>query len=243
MRLLSLFSGIGGLDLAAEWAGFSPVAFVEQNDFCQKVLAKHWPTVPIFNDVRTFDATQFTGVAGVIGGFPCQDISLPGKGAGIDGERSGLWFEMLRVVQECCPRFVVAENVGGLVNRGLDRVLSDLETEGYTAEALLFPASATGAPHRRERFFIVAHTNSKPGTQASSATRPLGGRRDARHDALRCARGAAPRGDWAVYPSRVFGMDDGIPNRVDRATALGNAVSPQQAYPVFKALAERMSQL
>ena len=160
---LSLFSGIGGLDLAAHWAGFSPVAFVEQDSFCQKVLAKHWPGTPIFDDVRTFNATQFLGITLICGGFPCQDISVAGKGAGLQGERSGLWFEYLRIIKECQPRFVVAENVDALLGRGLDRVLCDMEEAGYAVEALSVAASDLGAPHQRKRWFIVGERIDEPG--------------------------------------------------------------------------------
>lgn len=163
MKYLSLFSGIGGLDLAAHWVGFRPAAFVERDGFCQKVLAKHWPGTPIFDDVRTFNAAQFLGITLIIGGFPCQDISAAGKGAGLQGERSGLWFEYLRIIKECRPRFVVAENVFALLGRGLDRVLCDLEEAGYAVEALSVAASDLGAPHQRKRWFIVGERIDEPG--------------------------------------------------------------------------------
>lgn len=166
MQYLSLFSGIGGLDLAAHWAGFSPVAFVERDAFCQKVLAKHWPCTPIFDDVRTFNAAQFLGITLIIGGFPCQDISAAGKGAGLEGERSGLWFEYLRIIKECKPRFIVAENVFALLGRGLDRVLCDLEEAGYAAEAISVAASDLGAPHQRKRWFIVGERNDMADTES-----------------------------------------------------------------------------
>ena len=159
MTHLSLFSGIGGIDIAAHWAGFTTVGFVEREPFCQKVLAKHWPEVPIFDDIRTFDATQFRGVDLVSGGFPCQDISQAGKQAGLSGERSGLWFEMLRVVAQARPAFVLAENVSALIGMGIDTCLAGLEAKGYTARALVLPASGVGAVHKRERCFIVAHSN------------------------------------------------------------------------------------
>jgi DNA (cytosine-5)-methyltransferase 1 len=163
VQYLSLFSGIGGLDLAAHWVGFRPAAFVERDGFCQKVLAKHWHGTPIFDDVRTFNAAQFLGISLIIGGFPCQDISAAGKGAGLEGERSGLWFEYLRIIKECRPRFVVAENVDSLLGRGLDRVLCGLEEAGYAVEALSVAASDMGAPHQRKRWFIVGERIDQPG--------------------------------------------------------------------------------
>jgi site-specific DNA-cytosine methylase len=168
VQYLSLFSGIGGLDLAAHWVGFRPAAFVERDGFCQKVLAKHWPGTPIYGDVRTFNAAQFLGITLIIGGFPCQDISAAGKGAGLEGERSGLWFEYLRIIKECQPRFVVAENVDALLGRGLDRVLSDMEEAGYAVEALSVAASDMGAPHQRKRWFIVGERLENADSAGSS---------------------------------------------------------------------------
>ena len=147
MTHLSLFSGIGGIDLAAEWAGFRTVAFVERDKFCQKVLKKHWPEVPIYDDITTFDAEPFRGVDLVSGGFPCQDISAAGKQAGLSGERSGLWFEMLRVIEQARSAWVVAENVANLVSMGIDDCLLGLESAGYAARPVIVPASAVGAVH------------------------------------------------------------------------------------------------
>lgn len=158
MRTLGLFSGIGGLDLGLERAGFQIVAQCEQDPFCRAVLAKHWPGVPCFDDVRTIDPSSVPGVECVCGGFPCQDVSVAGKGAGVDaGERSGLWREMFRVIDALRPRWVLAENVPALRTRGADRVLGDLERIGYTCTPLVVGAGDVGAPHRRQRVFIVAH--------------------------------------------------------------------------------------
>ena len=165
MRLLDLFSGIGGFSLGLERSGaFKTVAFCEIEPYCQKVLAKHWPQVPIYDDVRTITAERLAadGIAvdAICGGFPCQDISFAGKGAGLEGERSGLWFEYARIVGEFRPRYVIVENVSALLSRGLDRVLGTLASLGYDAEWHCIPASAIGAPHRRDRMWIVAHTSS-----------------------------------------------------------------------------------
>ena len=160
MNALSLFSGIGGLDIAAEWAGFKTVAFCESDEFCQKVLRKHWPNVRIFDDVRTIDTGELPSVDIVFGGYPCQPFSQAGKRAGHADERH-LWPAMLGVVQVLRPTWVVGENVKGHVTLGLDEVFDDMEREGYTARAFVFPASAVGANHKRERCFVVGHARSE----------------------------------------------------------------------------------
>lgn len=155
MTHLSLFSGIGGFDLAAEWAGFTTVAFVEKDPYCQKVLARHWPGVPIYDDVQTFDGRPFAGVTVLSGGFPCQDISTAGKGGGLDGSRSGLFFEMLRIIGEARPHWVIAENSPALRTRGADRVLVEMERIGYAGWPSVVHAGGAGAPHIRKRAYIL----------------------------------------------------------------------------------------
>lgn len=161
MKALSLFSGIGGLDLAAEAAGFETTAFCEIEPFCQKILRMRWPNVKIHEDVRNVNwGGQYRGTVDIVfGGFPCQDLSVAGKQAGLEGARSGLWFEMLGAVEAIRPRFVVAENVRGAVNLALDTVQDGLETANYEVWTFLLPAVAFGAPHRRERLFIVGIRN------------------------------------------------------------------------------------
>jgi DNA (cytosine-5)-methyltransferase 1 len=156
MKALSLFSGIGGLDLAASRAGIRTVAMCEINKFCRRVLAARWPDAPVFEDIRDIRGDDFDETINVIhGGFPCQDLSVSGRREGLAGERSGLWFEMLRVVELYRPAFVVAENVGGAVNLALDTVKSGLEAAGYQVAAILLPVSAFGAPHERHRLGVV----------------------------------------------------------------------------------------
>lgn len=161
VALLDLFSGIGGFSLGLERAGFHTVAFCEIDPWCRRVLAKHWPNVPAYDDVRNLDASRLRAdgierIDAICGGFPCQDISTAGKGAGLDGERSGLWREYARLIGDLRPRFVIVENVGALRGRGLAAVLADFAALGYDAEWHAIPAAAVGAPHLRDRVWIVA---------------------------------------------------------------------------------------
>ena len=164
LRVLDLFSGIGGFSLGLErTGGFETVAFCEIEPYPRAVLAKHWPGVPCYEDVRTLTADTLSrdGIAVdvICGGFPCQDVSFAGKRAGLEGARSGLWREYARLVGELRPRFVIVENVPGLLNLGMGAVLGDLAALGYDATWDCIPASAVGAPHRRDRVWIVAHTD------------------------------------------------------------------------------------
>lgn len=198
MNVLDLFSGIGGFSLGLERAGMRTVAFCEIDQFCRRVLAKHWPDVPVFRDVRTLavdegwlisDANErcepaqeelragwqrirADSIDVICGGFPCQDISVAGKGAGVGGEHSGLWSEYARIISEVRPRYVIVENVAALLGRGLERVLGDLAALGFDAEWHCIPASAVGAPHRRDRVWIVGFPNcaGRSSGQSSGAT-------------------------------------------------------------------------
>lgn len=322
MTAVSLFTGIGGLDIAATAAGFQVVAMCEREPFCQRVLRHHFPDAELFDDVLTFPAERFVGATILFGGFPCQDISAAGKGAGLEGARSGLWFAMLNVIRRTRPRFVVAENVPALYSRGIDRVLMGLGEAGYAAEPFVVAAEDVGAPHRRERVFIVGEL-ADSGTRGQRAGE-LGllrrqpdiawsgrGLADApseqgRGRVLRGLpayvaaggelvntdaagreqlRGAEPGGEFLApaeragwrrcTESRVGGDAHGLSTWVDRCTrhrwparpgeaqhdyepprlttrtgrgtdraarlkALGNAVVPAQAYPIFAALAQRI---
>lgn len=186
---LSLFSGIGGLDLAAERAGFKTVGQCEWADYPTKVLEKHWPDVPKWRDIRTLTGEDFherTGLRTVdviSGGFPCQPFSVAGKRRGADDDRY-LWPEMLRVIQELRPTWVVGENVAGIINMALDQVLSDLEAQGYETKAFVIPACSVDAPHRRDRVAIVAwHNDGKPNGRKPLVAIP---REDERKNAKPC---------------------------------------------------------
>lgn len=158
LRTLDLFSGIGGFSLGLErTGGFETVAFCEIDKKARLVLRKHWKDVPIFEDVTTLKGDQLGTIDVICGGFPCQDISLAGKGAGLEGARSGLWWQFHRLIKETHPQWVIAENVSALRSRGLDTVLRSLSEIGYDAEWHCIPASAVGAPHQRDRIWIVAY--------------------------------------------------------------------------------------
>lgn len=170
LKVLDLFSGIGGFSLGLErTGGFETVAFCEIEPYPRAVLKKHWPEVPCYDDVRTLtaDTLRRDGIAVdvICGGFPCQDVSLAGKRAGLEGARSGLWREYARLIGELRPSFVIVENVPGLLNLGMGTVLGDLSSLGYDATWDCIPASAVGAPHRRDRVWIIAHTASMQWTE------------------------------------------------------------------------------
>ena len=171
----SLFAGIGGLDLACERAGLGRVVWqVEIDPFCRAVLAKHWPDAERFEDVRSVGSATLAPVDVICGGFPCQDVSLAGRGAGLAGARSGLWFEYLRIVAELRPCGVLVENVGGLARRGLDTVAGGLVDLGYAVEVSRVAASDVGAPHRRIRHFILAYADGPRGLQPRGQCGPDG---------------------------------------------------------------------
>ena len=163
LRVLDLFSGIGGFSLGLERAGMKTAAFCEISpySYCRSRLAQHWPGVPLFDDIRSLSSQHLTaaGIAVdfICGGFPCQDVSCSGPRLGLDGTRSGLWSEYARLIGELRPRGVIVENVADLRIRGLERVLGDLAALGYDAEWDCIPASAVGAPHRRDRIWLVAY--------------------------------------------------------------------------------------
>ena len=307
---LSLFSGIGGLDLAAEWAGFTTVGQCEFADYPTKVLEKHWPDVPRWRDVRTltkesfYERTGLRTVDVISGGFPCQPFSVAGKQKG-EGDDRYLWPEMLRVIRELRPYCVVGENVPGIIRIAAGQVVKDLERSGYHVVVFNFEAAAVGAWHRRSRVFFVGvadvadtdggamrhdcgderktagekHASWGADTDSEWVMADTAGERVQGHAAVRSAESDerpgemqpdAGRGDektvcdavrgrcawlarreqsselahgrcWAAEPD-VDRVAHGVPDRVDRLKCLGNAVVPQQAYPIFRALREEMEE-
>ena len=194
MRFGSLFAGIGGFDLGLERAGMQCVWQVEIDPYAQKVLAKHWPDVRRHADVCTFPPEEGDWKVDVIcGGFPCQDISYAGKGAGLAGARSGLWYQFARIIGELRPRYVVVENVAALLTRGMGEVLGTLASLGYDAEWHVIPASAVGAPHRRDRVWIVAfNTDSASFCRSGDSGSGQSVCRDWEADATKGRRGISP---------------------------------------------------
>lgn len=277
MRVLDLFSGIGGFSLGLERAGMQTAAFCEIEDYPRRILQKHWPDVPIYSDIRSLTGEQIIKEVGQIdvicGGFPCQPFSVAGKQLGKSDNRH-LWPEMFRLIQELRPRWVIGENVAGLVRVALDDVLSNLEGEDYTCRTFSIPACGVGAIHRRERLWILANTkyagwdsapqqgsNQPPvfhGSQRPNETSQPEGIcvsetvANTEHEGLQgqpksdnvsrersasvrsgaessfqflCSGGFRPISVPAQHP--LCHRNDGVPDRVARLKALGNAVVPQ----------------
>lgn len=232
----SCFAGIGGLDIGLERVGMECKWQIEWEDYCQKVLATHWPDVKRYSDIREVDANELERVDVIAGGFPCQDISVAGKGEGIqEGNRSGLWTEMSRLILVLRPRYVIVENVAMLLSRGIGRVLGDLATLGYDAEWEMLPAAAFGLPHERQRVFILAYPSDLGWDFLQNPTSTLSYRnrvQNQEQSGYRWKREACghsvERVGWSVEPD-IPGSDDGVPFRMERLKALGNAVVPQVA--------------
>lgn len=240
MKALSLFTGIMGIDLACEWAEIETVAMCERDPFCQKVIRKHKPDIPLYDDVceLTKERLEQDGIVGrgrtidiIHGGIPCQPYSENGKKLGENDPRD-MWPHMRRIIGEIRPTWVLVENVDGFIRRGFDRVTDDLQTSGYGTRTYNIPANAFGAEHQRYRVFIVAHDKSKRvervWTQGEQVARSL----DKTLLPLRHSDG-----QWKVEPD-IRRVDDGIPNRMDRLKSLGNAVVPHQVYPILQIIAD-----
>jgi DNA (cytosine-5)-methyltransferase 1 len=302
VRHLDLFSGIGGFALAVQWVWgdvHEIVSFCDNDKAAQVVLSKHWPGVPIHDDIKTLDATKWRGTVDLVtGGFPCQPFSCAGKRKGASDDRY-LWPEMLRVIAECQPRWVLGENVPGIIGMELDKVLAGLEGEGYETGTLIVPACAVDAPHIRSRIWIVAHacgmeceagakvagvlralpTNesehdnadrssqdvadaaiisereqtdetdalatcgrtrneSSDGGNVSNATGQQDGRlfeRGIQADTCDDSNGRSEAATWPTEPA-LGRVANGVPYRVDRLRLLGNAIVPQVAAEIFRAM-------
>ena len=314
MNHISLFTGIGGIDLASEWAGFDTILQVENDPYCLQVLEKHWPTVERCTDIRSLNGRKYRGTIDLLsGGFPCQPYSGAGKRKAFSDDRD-LWPEMFRIIQEVRPTWVLGENVANFTNLGLDRTISNLESEGYEVQTFNIPAVAVSAWHQRARIFVVGYAehygpssskesrsitktgnDDKEGKDQAGQPSGTGGREDyesmadsaserlqgkfrsqSKGDGKRLAnsskamadsqrigqsgqglhgrpcnpkentvgeasgseyRSKGNSADWNTEPN-VGRVAHGIPKRVDRLRALGNAVVPQQVYPILEAIAK-----
>jgi DNA (cytosine-5)-methyltransferase 1 len=229
LKVLDLFSGIGGFSLGLErTGGFETVAFCEIEDYPRRVLKKHWPKVPIYDDVRTLtaDALSRDGIAVdvICGGFPCQDISRAGTGAGLAGERSGLWSEFARLIGEIRPSYAILENVAALLDDGMGTVLGNLADLGYDAEWQVISACAVGAPHMRQRVFVVAYPNGEHGRprvrhSAARKNRPL-------QEVYDLASARARENARMANPSALYRDADGVAFGMERNRAIGNGIYP-----------------
>lgn len=242
----SLFTGIGGIDLAAEWAGFQTVGQCEYADYPTKVLEKHWPNVPRWRDIRDVTADSFYKRTGlrtvnlVSGGDPCQPHSVSGERKGMEDERF-LWPEMFRIVQEIYPDWVINENVAGSISNGVVlKKINDLESIGFECQAFVVPAYSVGAYHRRDRVFIIANTESERWERilCSDVDRQHEKERHSRQITLDAQGNPFLQFEKRVGRPGILGVDNGIPSRVDRLKCAGNAVMPQQIYPILQAIAD-----
>ena len=247
LKIASLFSGIGGFEFGVEAAipNSRTVAQVEIDDYCRDVLAWHWPKAVQFGDIRDVRGAELNSPDILLGGSPCQGFSSPGVGAGLEDERSALWYEMLRLVREALPRYVGIENVSALSERGLHRVLGGLAEAGYDAEWACLSGYDTGSPPRRSRIWILAYPNSL-GLPLLSKSR-VHGPRQRRDDASRRSDGprrfsAHPWEDGSPVESTIrsvaHGLSDGLVRWREQITALGNAIIPQAAYWLGRRIAE-----
>lgn len=258
----SLFSGCGGFDLAAEIVGWSNIFHCERDPFCQTILKHYWPHAKTFADIKAFNGKPYKGKIDIItGGFPCQPLSAAGKRRGTEDDRY-LWPEMLRVIREIQPRWIVGENVQGIItwNDGMvfEQVHIDLEKSGYEVESFLLPASGINAPHRRYRtWFVARRKHAKKVATPDANTTGIGlsefiiGKSGHEQTKQRPADEPCSRNifhNWQDWPSQspVCGGDDGLPDRLDNITLpkwrsesikmFGNAIVPKMAVQLFEAI-------
>lgn len=228
MKVLDLFSGIGGFSLGLERAGMTTVAFCEYDESARNVLKKHWPEVPIHEDINTLDARQYrTTVDVVCGGFPCQDLSAAGNQQGFTGERSSLYSEMLRVISECLPRYAIFENITNLLigeeGRWFARFLYDLAEIGFDAEWHCIPASAVGAAHHRDRVWVIAYPAGSV-TEGLEFQKPLLAytEESRRREYSRAVNACLPADDYASMRGDI----NDVPEIMERLKQYGNSVVP-----------------
>jgi DNA (cytosine-5)-methyltransferase 1 len=238
LNVLDLFSGIGGLSLGLERAGMRSAAFCEVEPYCRAVLRRHWPETPCYDDVRTLTAGRLRadGIAinAIAGGFPCQDISYAGFGAGLAGDRSGLWFEYARLVGELGPDIVVVENVSALLDRGMGDVLGTLSDLGYNAIWDTVSACSVGLTHMRRRVFIVAYANRLHGWERFRDSFAREYRALQTIDRFESSR--ARQRTRLANPSGLYGGADGLPYGMERNRGIGNAVAPGVAEAIGTAI-------
>jgi DNA (cytosine-5)-methyltransferase 1 len=250
MNELALFAGAGGGILGGHLLGWRTVCAVEWEQYPASVLCARQndgllPPFPIWDDVQTFDGRPWKGIVDVVsGGFPCQDLSAAGNGKGLDGERSGLWKEMGRIIGEVRPNYVFVENSPMLINNGLDRVLADLSKLGFDARWGVVGADFVGAPHRRERFWLVANSRSIRSHGGSNKWNNLHGEKICQNkpengngvwgEANKCLSAD----DWKSFASEFLGMDDGLASRLDRIKACGNGQVPEVAATAWRILSD-----
>lgn len=248
MNELALFAGAGGGILGGHLLGWRTVCAVERDAYAAQVLAARQSDgtlrpFPIWSDVCSFDGRPWRGIVDVVsGGFPCQDVSVAGSGAGLDGERSGLWSEMARIIREVEPGRVYLENSPALTGRGLARVLGDLATMGMDARWGVFSACSHGAPHTRERLFLVAYpgrhrSQARQGFSSASPSERSRSRRSTEQIPLRCHLAGHP---WWHTEPRMDRVADGMANKLDRVKAIGNGQVPVVAATAFHLLSSRI---
>lgn len=246
MNVLDLFSGIGGFSLGLERAGMRTVAFCEIDPYCRAILAEHWPNVPCYEDVRTLTADRLAadgiGVDAICGGFPCQDVSISNvRGVGLDGDRSGLWFEYARIIGEVRPRLVIVENVAELLNRGMGRVLGTLADLGYDAEWRVLRGLDVGLPIIRERVWIVAEPKCEGRERRFKYLGALG--IETTPSAERRNQAIRTRAELEDHLHSLR-ADDGLSVTMERRRlhGLGNAVAPQIPERIGRAVMKSIRQ-
>ncbi len=238
MNHLDLFSGIGGFSLALEKVGFKTVAFCEKDPYCKLLLQKHWKGVTIHDDIKKLEAKDIKEPIDILtGGFPCQPYSVAGKQKGTGDDRY-LWPDMFRIIKEVKPTWIIAENVRGIINIQdgvvFETVCTDLESEGYEVQAFIIPAAGVGAPHKRERVWIVANSRRtlRERTEFTGKNENEIGK-EATNKHQRSSR--ATWGSWLTEPT-MGRVVNGLPGRAHRLRGLGNAIVPQIAEQIAMAI-------